>query len=461
MSRSGDMPPGYEFVRHLGSGGFGEVNLAEQVSLGRLVAIKHIHAYVLTDDDSLARFRREARTLAAMNHPAVVKVYDFQTGRGDATLIMEYVPGLSLADRLEAGPLSIPAAMAVLSDVAAALSAAAAQGVAHRDVKPGNVFVLPTGRAKLGDFGLARVVSDASVFRTQDGRETGTPAYFPPELSQGLVEPSATTDAYSFAVMAYEVLTGRQPFTGAGPIAIIAAHWTEQPPDPRELISGFPEVAARALLAGLDKSPGARPMPTELVHRIASVPLDAWPAAVTRTRPSGAEAVPRAAATIHVSDPLPSPGVPVAHGANRRPRRGVLLAGGIAVAVAVAALAVRLLAAGPGAPLAVEHVTLRADPESGVGRCPDARFEVTAAIATNGSPGVLEWQWTQPDGRTSEVQHVEVLAGQQVVSAQLKFEVRGARPLHGQAVLNVLMPAHVSSVGLDVTYVCAGAVAGS
>ncbi len=456
MSRSRALPEGYELVRLLGAGGFGEVHLARQVSLGRLVAVKRIHSYALADDESLARFRREARTLAGMSHPTVVRVYDFQHRGGDATLIMEYVDGQSLLERLEAGPLPITMALTVLRDVADALGAAADGGIAHRDVKPGNVFVLPSGHAKLGDFGLARIVSDPSVFRTVDGRETGTPAYFPPELSQGTAEPSPTSDAYSFAVMAFEVLTGRQPFTGEGPIAIIAAHWSAETPDPRDLVPGFPDAAARALMAGLSKAPGARLLPTELVDRLSRVPIEAWPKAVARQGPPAVGAP--APATIRVSDDPVTPPQPAVAPARKRGR--VLLFLGAAVLVAGAALAGWRMLAGPDStPLSVERVTVRSEPASGIGQCPSATYEFTATLFTNGRTGFIEMQWTQPDGATVGRQRVDVRAGERHVTARLHFLVQGARPLHGRAVLKVLAPAGAPSAGHDVTYVCAGSAA--
>jgi hypothetical protein len=460
VSRSTALPEGYELVRLLGAGGFGEVHLARQMSLGRLVAVKRIHSFALADEESLARFRREARTLAAMTHPAVVRVYDFQHRGGDATLIMEYVDGQSLLERLEFGPLPIDTALTVLRDVADALTAAADSGIAHRDVKPGNVFVLPTGHAKLGDFGLARIVSDPSVFRTVAGRESGTPAYFPPELSEGTAEPSPSSDAYSFAVMAFEMLTGRQPFEGAGPIAVIAAHWSAERPDPRAIVPGFPDAAARALMSALSKNPSARPLPAALVDRLSQVPMHAWPKAVSRQRRPEAGAVMRAPATIHVPDALVPPHSTVV---ARRKRRGwvrVLLLGGILGAAVVASVSGwRMLASPDSSPLAVDQVTVRSDPASGSGKCPSASFEFTATIATNGSPGLIKLQWTQPDGRTVGKRRVDVRAGQRQVTARLHFAVQGTRPLHGRAVLVVLAPAGVPNSGRDMSYVCAGSAA--
>ena len=201
------LPPEFEFVRALGAGAFGDVVLARQRSLDRPVAIKRIHRHVLTDADALVRFRREGQVLAGLHDSAIVRVYDFVTNGPDALLVMEFVAGAPFDDVLERRKLSTTDLLTVLDDVARALTVAAAAGVVHRDVKPGNVFVLDSGHAKLGDFGLARVLTDPAVFRTASEAASGTPAYFPPEVSQG-AEPDSRSDAYSFAVMAYEALVG-------------------------------------------------------------------------------------------------------------------------------------------------------------------------------------------------------------------------------------------------------------
>ena len=303
------LPQGYDLVRVLGAGGYGEVLLARQVSLDRLVAVKRIHAYLLTGPDDQARFRREARVLAALDAPTVVRVHDFVSQDSCAYLVMEHVPGRSLAELLDAGALPAPVALPVLRDVAEALRAANARGIVHRDIKPDNVFVLPDGRAKLGDFGLARVTADPAVFRTADGTMSGTPAYFAPE--SGLDDPDVRSDAYSFAAMAFEVLTGRLPFDLADPAQMLAAHLSTPAPAADQLVAGFPPAAARALEAALSKDPQTRPLPWQLVEQLEAVPASHWPAdgGAAPLRPG------RAPQTVRTDSP-PVPRLPPAGGSG-------------------------------------------------------------------------------------------------------------------------------------------------
>ena len=461
MTGARSLPPGYEVVRELGAGGFGEVLLARQVSLGRLVAIKRIHGFVLAGPEALERFRREALVLAGTSHPHVVKVYDFHRTQDDALLVMEYVHGEPLCDVLEDGRLPATRALVVLRDIADALRAAGERGVVHRDIKPANVFVTPDGHAKLGDFGLARIVSDPSVFRTVIGQASGTPAYFAPELSQGAGEPDRCSDAYSFAVMAYEMLTGRQPFTGEGAIAIIAAHWTQVPPPPEDVVPGFPRAAAVALAEGMAKDPSVRPLPHQLVERMEAVPAVAWPAPPprpARTDRDGAQHR-RSDPTMRGQLPPPLPGAPPRSGGEatpRSPRSRWLLPSVVAsVVVALGAtLGVLLLPATTETELAVEGVDVRVSQISATSTCPAAEYEFTAVISTNGAAGTIDLSWTRPDGQSTAAQQVRVAEHQSQVTAQLRFDVSGSRPLEGRAVLHLLEPNAQDADSPQISYAC-------
>lgn len=433
----------YEIQGELGRGGFGQVLLARHRILGRLVAVKQISPAAMHDGDAVARFRREAALLAALDHPGIVRVYDFRTGPAGAVLIMEYVPGQSLRQALDRGPMPVPRALSVLADVAAALAAAAERGIVHRDVKPANVFLLPDSRAKLGDFGIARA-ADTRLFRTADGMLTGTPAYLPPECLLPEYEPDGHGDDYSFAVMAYEMLVGVLPFQGEG-LVLLGQHGHRAPAAPELHRPGFPPAATEALLAGLAKEPAGRLPAVALAARLATVPEGDWPPAGVH-RPAGDDTT--------QMDPLPrtTVGTPrAALPAERRRRwRTPVLLGLLAVAL-VAVLAGFLLTRAPR-PLQVEGVTVDVTPA--VGQCPRADFAFVADVRTNGAAGQLRLQWTRPDGRRTDVVSVAVADGQRRAQARLEFTVTGGGPLTGTATLAVLGPDRLASAPASISYRC-------
>jgi hypothetical protein len=451
------LPRGHEFVRVLGEGGFGEVVLARHVVLGRLVAIKRVHAFALGSADDLARFEREAKILATLDHPAVVRILDFQIDdRGDAALVMEYVPGSPLNELLADGPLPAPAALRVLGDVADALTAAAARGIVHRDIKAANVFVSPDGAAKLGDFGIARMLGDPAVFRTTDGSVRGTPGYMPPEAGLGEGTVDERSDAYAFAVLAYETLTGRLPFPGLDMAAALVAHWSAVPPRADEVLPGFPAAAADALAAGLAKDPPARPLPRALVDRLAAVPAGDWPpalrgqAARTPAPPTVRSEAPIAPRTAVPALPTISPGP-----ARRRRRRTSWIVAAALVAVAAVGVAVwRLWPSSAPDALSVESVTTTLDPANGAGACPSASYRVGAVVTTNGGPGTLAFSWELPDGRTAGADSVAVAEGQRRVELSLSFEQTGEAAVSGPPVLVVTAPDARRVSAPPVAYTC-------
>jgi serine/threonine-protein kinase len=458
------VPRGYELVRVLGEGGFGEVVLARHVVLGRLVAIKRVHAYALGSADDLARFEREAKILATLDHPAVVRVLDFQIDeRGDAALVMEYVPGSALDAMLRDGPLPPAAALRVLGDVADALTVAAERGIVHRDIKSANVFVQPDGSAKLGDFGIARMLGDPAVFRTTDGSVRGTPGYMAPEAGLGEGTVDARSDAYAFAVLAFETLTGQLPVPGLDMAQALVAHWSAAPPSAADVVPGFPPAAAEALADGLAKDPDRRPLPRELVDRLLAVPAAHWPATLGG---GGGGRAPAPPTTVGAVDPPPTgtpapptvqqaprsvPQLPVAP--RRRRRRWP-----IAVAAAVAVVALGLAAwrwwpeSTPDA-LAVEGIVLTLDPANGQGGCPTADYRVAAEVSTNGGPGTLAFSWELPDGRSTSPDSVAVAAGQQRAQLSLDFQLAGP-PVEGPPVLVVSAPQQSRTEGPVVHFEC-------
>ena len=228
----------YEVGRLLGAGGMAEVFEGRDRLLARRVAIKVLQAQFARDPSFLIRFKREAQAAASLSHPNIVGVYD--TGVQDDThfIVMEYVDGRTLRELVRAdGPLQPERAAEISADVAAALAAAHARGLIHRDVKPGNIMLSPAGQVKVMDFGIARAASHTQI--TQTAAVVGTAQYISPEQAQGQTV-DYRSDLYSLGCCLYEMLTGTVPFTGATPVAIAYRHVREDPTPPRQLNQDVP-----------------------------------------------------------------------------------------------------------------------------------------------------------------------------------------------------------------------------
>ena len=240
-------PPGsrvghYEVARLLGVGGMGEVYLARDTTLDRDVAIKVLHETVTRDADRLARLEREARLLAALNHPGIAGVHSLERVGDSQLLVMEFVPGITIAEMLVAGPMRVEDAIRIAREIAMAVEAAHAKGIIHRDLKPANVKVTPSGRVKLLDFGLAKALDPAVVVTpdpsisptvvsdamTAAGVIQGTVAYMSPEQARGLTV-GMQTDIWALGCVMFEMLTGRRTFAGATGTDILAAVVTRDP----------------------------------------------------------------------------------------------------------------------------------------------------------------------------------------------------------------------------------------
>ncbi|GAA3092417.1 serine/threonine-protein kinase [Nonomuraea salmonea] len=220
----------YRLLSRLGSGGHGEVWRALDVLLDRVVAVKTVRAGL--DGDAAARFHAEARSMATVEHPGVVGVFDYGIadvdGRRTPYLVMKYLDGEPLHLLLERrGRISAGATMDLVAQTAEALQAAHDAGVVHRDVKPGNLIVRADGSVVLTDFGIARAAEGHKL--TASGIVLGTATYCAPEQAEG-AEPSAAMDVYALGVVAYECLSGRPPFHGDNAVAIALQHVHDPPP---------------------------------------------------------------------------------------------------------------------------------------------------------------------------------------------------------------------------------------
>src|SRR6476659_8781582 len=211
----------YRVIGLLGVGGMGEVFRARDSKLNRDVALKVLPSAFELEPDRLARFRREAQMLAALNHPNIAAIYGLEESNGRQALVLELVEGVTLAQRIEGGPVPFVEALTMARQIAEALQAAHTKGIIHRDLKPANIKVTPAGVVKVLDFGLAKPASSAQagdavtggIGATEAGVILGTVAYMAPEQASGKPV-DKRTDIWAFGVVLYELLTGKPPFIG-------------------------------------------------------------------------------------------------------------------------------------------------------------------------------------------------------------------------------------------------------
>ena len=253
----------YQIMKRLGEGGMGTVYLADQVSIGRKVALKLLRGTYAMDDEFIARFRREARLAASLNHRNIVTVYDFDQGDDESLFIaMEYLNGEKLSDVIRRdGPLDLNRAVRLCLQCAEGLEAAHRAGVIHRDIKPDNIMVIgeeAVERIKLMDFGIARLRDVAATSRlTRPDVIMGTPAYMAPEQAEGK-ETSEKTDIYALGVVLYEMLSGEVPFKANTPAAVLLKQIQESPVPLRKLRREVPSEIERTVMQALEKKPEKR-----------------------------------------------------------------------------------------------------------------------------------------------------------------------------------------------------------
>lgn len=251
----------YELGEILGFGGMSEVHLARDLRLHRDVAIKVLRADLARDPSFYLRFRREAQNAAALNHPAIVAVYD--TGEAETAtgplpyIVMEYVDGVTLRDIVHTeGPMPSKRAIEVIADACQALNFSHQHGIIHRDVKPANIMISKAGAVKVMDFGIARALADANSV-TQTAAVIGTAQYLSPEQARG-EKVDARSDVYSLGCVLYEILTGEPPFTGDSPVAVAYQHVREDPVPPSQRHNDISPELDAVVLKALAKNPDNR-----------------------------------------------------------------------------------------------------------------------------------------------------------------------------------------------------------
>ena len=445
----------YEVVSRIARGGMATVYLAVDRRLDRDVALKVMHPHLAEGASGtafVARFRREARAAARLTHPGLVGVYDQGVDGETSYLTMEYVDGTNLRRHLgERGALSVEESFSVLERVLDALAAAHRTGLVHRDVKPENVLLASDGRVKVTDFGLARAVTE--VTSTTTGTVLGTVAYLGPELvAKGLSD--ARTDVYATGILLYEMLTGRQPFTGETPIQVAFQHVNSDIPAPSRAVEWLPQEVDELVAALAARDPGDRPVdaaaaltlvrrthasldPTTLARRAAVAPtITLHPATVD---PDGPEVLERDATTppggprtgattrLELTDRGSTVALPIGAGVRpqgadapdgaagasaRRPRRARWVLAVVLALILAAAGVWWYTTTGPGAYTAVPDV-VGDEQVAAADALETAGLDVTASpVYDDSAPGTVVATTPEPGARILKDGSVELAVSQ-------------------------------------------------
>jgi len=345
----------YELGEILGFGGMSEVHLARDVRLHRDVAVKVLRADLARDPSFYLRFRREAQNAAALNHPAIVAVYD--TGEAETAtgplpyIVMEYVDGVTLRDIVHTdGPMDPRRAIEVIADACQALNFSHQHGTIHRDVKPANIMISKGGAVKVMDFGIAKALADAGNSVTQTAAVIGTAQYLSPEQARGETV-DARSDVYSLGCVLYEILTGEPPFVGDSPVAVAYQHVREDPVAPSSRHGGISPELDAVVLKALAKNPENRyqtaaDMRTDLIRVHSGEAPDAPKVLTEAERTSFMAPTPRgrAAPTEHIATHRPPSDEPDRRASVGRWLIGVAI---LAILTVVVAVGINTIGANP------------------------------------------------------------------------------------------------------------------
>lgn len=409
----------YRLQERLSRGGMGEVWRAYDLTLGRPVALKLLRAG-LADPVDRERFLREARAAAQLNHPNIVAIFDVGEWEGCSYLVMELLEGRSLADVLaERGPLPVEDVRRYGAQAAAGLAAAHARGVVHRDIKPSNLMLASDGTLKLVDFGIARVLDEASSRLTATGTIVGTASYVAPEQARGL-QADARTDLYALGCVLYQLLVGRTPFVGA-PTEVLYAHLYTEPEPLTDLRPDVPPDLVALVHGLLAKDPNDRPAEAGVVREALleagvsptalTMPLDS---PVLSRHPRGQGDAPGMTRKMPLAGVLPpddDDALPP-DGSACRPGRGPLAAALVLAAAGVAAVA---LLWPDGGLLAPDHSTARETPSSNVSS--------PEPTTTTAEPSPTETEGLPPRGSEEWLLQLDAMLRQMADRGEIKEKV--------------------------------------
>jgi serine/threonine-protein kinase len=312
-------------VQKLGRGGMAEVYKAYQTTLDRHVALKVILPFLTADPEFLQRFEREAKGVAALRHPNIVQMIDYEVEGALPYMVMEFIEGDTLRGLLEklarrGQTLGATHAVRLIRDVAAALAYAHKQGVVHRDVKPANVMIDKSGRVILTDFGVAKIVGGQTL--TATGAATGTPAYMSPEQATG--QPADhRADIYALGVMLFEMLTGQVPFDADTPLAVMLKHAHDVRPSPRALRPDLPEGLDHIVLKCMARNPGERFQSADELIQFLNNPAAAAQLAIPVSSTTAGDLKELPPALLEQSAPLPAALQPTAPSPHLKPPEDV------------------------------------------------------------------------------------------------------------------------------------------
>lgn len=278
----------YRILRELGRGGMAVVYLAEDPRFKRRVALKILPVQLTTQPQFHARFKREAEVIASLEHAAIVPVHDYGEDEGQPYLVMRYMPGGSLRERLSDGRLSLPASLEILERIAPALDKAHKRGIVHRDLKPENILFDEEGQPFISDFGIAKITQSKTAL-TQTGI-LGTPAYMSPEQATEKARLDGRSDQYSLGVILYEMLSGKTVFNAKTPVAMLVAHANQKPPAITAQVKSLPVELDAVLDKALAKHPQDRYKTIRDFANAARQTLDGFAASPARSSSNPVEA---------------------------------------------------------------------------------------------------------------------------------------------------------------------------